>query len=216
MRKLNQTGSLLVPLIILSVFFLGAAGFGTWAFVSRQDYKNNSDEKAAAAAKSAAAAESRKKDAEFKETEKFPTKSFIGPDTYGSLRYDFPKTWNSYIATSNGGFIVNNYLSPDFIPDISSTALFALRVQISSTSYTTLLRAYDAGVRAGTITTASYSAPKVPTAKGVIVSGPIRGTVSGVLILLPIRDKTLIMWTEGTDYTKDFMNTVLPSVTFSP
>ncbi|MDB5182257.1 MAG: hypothetical protein JWO47_41 [Candidatus Saccharibacteria bacterium] len=216
MRKLNQTGSLLLPLVILSLFFLVAAGFGTWAFMSRQDYKNNSDAKAEVAAKKAVAAEDIKKDAAFRETEKFPTKSFTGPDTYGSLTYSFPKTWNSYIGTSNLNLIVNNYYNPDFIPDLSSTAQFALRVQISGTAYPTLLKAYDAVAKAGTSTVTAYRAPKVPSVLGSIITGQIHGTTPGTLVLLPIRDKTIIIWTEGSNYTSDFLNTVLPSITFSP
>ena len=50
MKTLDQRGAinaLLIPLILVIVFFLGAAGFGYWAFSERQDYKNNSDAKVA-------------------------------------------------------------------------------------------------------------------------------------------------------------------------
>ena len=48
----DQRGALnglLIPLILVVVLFLGAAGFGFWAFSSREDYKNNSDAKVAVA-----------------------------------------------------------------------------------------------------------------------------------------------------------------------
>lgn len=216
MRKLNQTGSLLLPLIILSVFFLGAAGFGVWAFTSRQDYKNNSDEKSAVAAKKAAAVEAVKKEADFTERVKKPVKTFTGPETYGALTYDYPKNWNAYITTTSSSFIINNFYNPDFVPDISSTTQYALRAQISGTAYPSLLRAYDGAAKAGTATVTAYRAPKVPNVLGSMITGQIRGTVSGTLVLLPIRDKTIILWTEGSANAADFTNIVLPSVSFAP
>lgn len=216
MRKLNQTGSLLVPFVIVLLLFLGAAGFGGWAFMSRQDYKNNSDEKAAVAAKKAAATEAAKKDAEFAIAEKSPVKSYTGPETYGTLRFDFPKTWNQYISKSSAGMPINSYFSPDFIPDIASAVQFALRVQISNSSYSSLLQGYAAAVKSGTVTVAAYRAPKLPGVLGSMITGAVSGKNQGVMVLLPLRDKTIVLWTEGSNYVGDFTNTVLPSVTYSP
>src|SRR5258708_3993872 len=82
----RQSGSinvLLVSLISAIVVLLGVAGFGTWAFSSRQDYKNHSDEKsvvaAAAAVKVAQASDAKK----YAEEAKNPLKAFIGPAQYG-------------------------------------------------------------------------------------------------------------------------------------
>jgi len=216
MRKLNQTGSLLLPLVIVIVLFVAAASFGGWAFMSRQDYKNNSDAKAAVAAKKATAAESVKKDAEFAIAEKSPVKSFTGPETYGSLTFNFPKTWNQYIATPSSSLQLNNYFSPNYIPDINSSALFALRVQISDTSYATMLKGFDGGAKSGSVSVSAFRAAKVPSVLGSMITGAIKGKTQGIMVLLPIRDKTIVFWTEGTDFRGDFTNTVLPSITFLP
>jgi len=216
MRKLNQSGSLLLPLVIFIVLFLGAAGFGGWAFMSRQDYKNNSDDKAAVAAKKAADAEAVKKEAEFAEELKKPVKSFTGPETYGSLSFNFPKSWNEYIGAPSNSLAVNNYFSPDYIPDIGSKALFALRVQISDSSYTSLVKTYEGAAKSGSAKVDVFIPAKVPSVKGTIITGAIKDKTQGVKVILPLRDKSIIFWTEGTDYTNDFMNTVLPSITYSP
>lgn len=66
MKTLTQRGAvnvLLLPLILVVLFFLGAVGFGYWAFAEREDYKNNSDQKVAIAV---AAAEKRTQAADAK------------------------------------------------------------------------------------------------------------------------------------------------------
>jgi hypothetical protein len=40
----------MISLVACVVLLLGSLGFGVWAFMSRQDYKNNSDQKAEKAA----------------------------------------------------------------------------------------------------------------------------------------------------------------------
>ena len=216
MRKLNQSGSLLLPLIIVIVLFLGAAGFGAWAFLGRQDYKNNSDQKSAVAAKKAAVVEAAKKDADFAEAIKSPVKSFVGPVTYGSLKFDFPKTWNQYVMNPTGAIPINLYFNPDLIPDLASGTEYSLRVQIVNVPYLSSLRAYDRQVKDGTVNISAYKVAKVPSVLGSIVNGYITKTTFGTLVLLPLRDKTIVFWTEDQNFKADFLNTVLPSINYDP
>ncbi|CAN5385472.1 hypothetical protein BH10PAT3_BH10PAT3_5120 [soil metagenome] len=216
-RQLNESGSLLVPFILVLVLLLGSLGFGAWAFMSRQDYKNNSDAKAAVAAKKAVDAEDIKKDAEFAEAEKSPTKSYLGSATYGSLAFQYPKTWSAYISESGRGAApIDGYFSPGVVPDFQSGVLWALRFNVINSPYATVLKTYDANAKTGKVTVAAYRAPKVSSALGSIITGEIRPKVEGQIVLLPLRDKTIMIWTEGKDYRNDFNGTVLASLTFSP
>jgi hypothetical protein len=219
MRKLNQAGSLLLPFIIVFVLLLSSVGFGAWAFTSRQDYKNNSDKKAAAAAAKATEAESVKKDAAFAETEKSPLKTYTGPSTYGSLTIQYPKTWSAYISenTSSGAQPVDGYFNPNFVPNVQSTGTnFALRIQVINSSYASVLKTFDSSVKAAKTSVSAYRAPKVTSILGSLVSGQVNGQKTGTMVLLPLRDKTIKVWTEGDDYKGDFMNTVLANLTFVP
>jgi len=217
MRKLNQTGSMLVPLVIAVVLLLGSLGFGMWAFLGRQDYKNNSDAKAKVAAAKAVRAEDVKKDAAFAEAEKSPLKTYTGPATYGSLTLLYPKTWSAYISEgSRSANVVDGYFSPNFVPDIQSSTSFALRIQVVSSDYATILKSFEATVKAGKTTVAAFRAPKVPGTLGSVVSGVLDSKKSGTMVLLPLRDKTIKVWTEGGDYLNDFNNTILPNLTFVP
>ncbi len=73
-------------------FVFASRWFGIWAFLERQDYKNNSDTKAEQASIIAVQNEGTRKDEEFIEREKNPYKTYQGPDDYGSLNIQYPKT----------------------------------------------------------------------------------------------------------------------------
>jgi hypothetical protein len=215
-KRLNEAGSLLLPFIIILLLFLGAAGFGVWAFVSRQDYKNNSDDKAAVAAKAAAAVEATKKDAEYAVKEKSPLKTFNGSSTYGNLTFQYSKNWSLYTINETIDRPLDSYFNPDAIPDIKSGKPYAFRIQVINVLYATYLKAYDSDVASGKVTLSPYRLPKVPSALGSTISGSqINGTI-GTFVLLPIRDKTLVVWTEGTKYLSDFTSIILPSISFTP
>lgn len=217
MRKLNQSGSLLLPLIITILLLLSSLGFGAWAFIERQDYKTNSDKKADIAAKKAVAEETVKKDAEFIEKEKSPLKTYAGPATYGSISFQYPKTWSAYITeTGKSGTIVDGYFSPNFVPDIQLGISFALRIQVTASDYATVLKSFDPAAKTGKVSVSAYRAPKVPGALGAVVTGALDPKKQGTMVILPLRDKTIKVWTEGSDFTGDFNNTILPSLTFIP
>jgi hypothetical protein len=48
------------------------------------------------------------------------------------------------------------------------------------------------------------------------LSGQIAQQQKGTMVILPLRDKTLEVWTESDAYLSDFKNYVLPNLTFSP
>ena len=221
MRKLDQKGSLLIPFILVLVLMLGATGFGIWAFIGRQDYKTNSDAKSAIAVKQALAVEDVKKDAAFAEAEKSPFKTYKGPETFGSIFFQYPKIWSAYISeVANNSTPINGYLNPDYVPDTTqSGASMALRVQVINTSYPLLLRGFDSAVQRGTVTVAPFKAAKVPNTLGSLVTGVVdtsRQNTTITMVMLPVRDKTIELWTEGPDHVDDFNKIILPSFSFVP
>ncbi len=186
--------------------------------MSRQDYKNNSDKKSAAAAASAVKTEDTKKDAEFAEKEKSPLKSYTAPTTYGSISFNYPKTWSAYISESaNDSQPIDGYFSPNFVPDLRSDKAFALRARLVNQGYETVMKQFDGNVSKGTISASAFRTDKVSSVLGTMLSGTVFSTkLQATAVILPVRDKTLEIWTEGTDFTGDFTGTVLPSLTFVP
>jgi hypothetical protein len=228
MRKLNQVGavnSLLLSLIVAVVLLVGALAFGGWAFSSRQDYKDNTDAKIAKAVEIAKQQESSRKDVEFKEKEKQPLRTYNGPDAYGGIALQYPKTWSGYVDdTGNGKAKVDAYYYPGTVPSTGDeNSVFALRVQVVAQSYESVAKRVDALQQAsqksgGSMTVEPYSLPQVPDVVGIKVTGGLLTgkDKQGTMVILPLRSQTLELWTEGTDYAADFNNNILPNFSFSP
>lgn len=212
----NQDGSvnpLLIPLILAVLFLLGTLGFGFWAFGERQDYKNNSDQKVAVAVADARADEAASKDKQYAEAAKLPNKKYTSPDQYGSVVVTYPKTWSLYNNTTNGEDL-DLYFNPDVVASVSGEGnTFALRVQVIDQPYDEVVGDYE---DAEGITIEPYALPKVPEVVGIKVSGQIEEEKQGVMIVIPVRDKTLKIFTEADTFRGDFDNTILPNLTFSP
>lgn len=216
----NERGELnilLVPVILLAVLFVGAASFAAWAYAGRQDYKNNSDKKVAAAVaanKKVVQAEDAKK---YAEEAKQPLKTYSGPDAYGSLQLSYPKTWSVYMATGSSSTPIDGYLNPDVVPSISDQAsTFALRVQVVQQSYATVLQSFSSSVKTGKATVSPYKLPKMQDVIGSRVDGQLTPKKQGSMVILPVRDKTLKIWTESSNFKADFDNNILANFTFSP
>jgi hypothetical protein len=56
----------------------------------------------------------------------------------------------------------------------------------------------------------------VPKIVGDYVKGQIQSDKQGEMVLLPLRDQTLAIWTESTAFENDFNNIILKNFTFSP
>jgi len=222
MKKLNQQGvvdSWLIAFILTAVLLVGALGFGMSMFSSRQDYKNNTDTKISAAVEDAEKKLSEKKEVEFAEKEKNPLRTYTGPTAYGSLTINYPKTWAAYIdesGKSSSSSPVDGYLNPAFVPGLQTNSNVALRFQVINSTYATNARSLEALVKSGKIRTTPFVAAKVPSAIGVRGEGEIMTGKTGALVLLPLRDKTLKIWTEASQFVPDFNDIILPTLTFVP
>jgi hypothetical protein len=219
--RVDQRGALnllVIPLIMLFLFFIGAIGFGFWAYSGKQDYKNNVDQKVAAAA---VVVQKNTQDVDAKqyaEEAKKPFDTYIGPAAFGNVTLKYPKTWSAYIIENpTGGTPVDGYLHPGFVPSISSnTNAFALRVQVTQQSYDSVLSQYSSLVDAKKLTVAPYSLPKVPSIVGSRVEGQLTSSKQGTMIILPLRNMTLKIWTESNAFKADLDNNILPNFTFQP
>jgi hypothetical protein len=210
---------LLIPVILLALFFIAAGSFAFWAYGSRANYKNNADQIVATAVaantKSVQATDAQ----QYAQESKNPLTVYTGPDSYGSVRVSYPKTWSAYVDTTNTSTPLDAYFHEGYTPSTDSQQTYNLRVQVNSQAYSQILTQYSGQIQTGQISAAPYSFPKVPNIVGTKLTGaivPNQPSGQGVLILIPLRSTTLEVWTESNDYLPDFNTYILPNLTFSP
>lgn len=222
MLKREQSGSVvtLVIIAVLAVGLVAASIFGLSAYSERQDTRKNLANLIAKAVADAEAAQAAKLKAQFDEEAKSPTKTYSGPSTYGSVSFSYPKTWSSYVDESSATQPVSGFFHPNQVPSLQSKTAFALRMELSSVSYSSELQKYSQQIKLGTLKATAFIPPKMTAAAnvqpGTRLDGALSTTQKGSMAIIKIRDKTLKIYTESADFTSDFNNIVLPSLTFTP
>lgn len=213
----GQLNVLLIPVILLVLMLVGAGAFAVWAYNGRQDYKNNVDTKVSTAVEANKQVVQAQDAKQYAEAAKQPLKTYVGPEAYGSVHISYPKTWSAYVDTTGGATGLNGYLYPDTVPSITSqSSVFALRVEVVQTAYNQVVSQFNGVLKQGKVTVTPYKLVKVPSVVGVRIDGQIATNKQGSMIVLPLRDKTLQIWTESTAFLNDFNNNILPNASFSP
>lgn len=218
-NKHDEVGSAmsLVLIATLSVLFVGASVFAIWAFMGQQDYKANVEQKVQVAVLANTKQVQATDAATYAEEAKKPLKAYNGPEAYGSVSIQYPKTWSSYLVTNNTATPINFYAHPDIVPGVGSqTSSYALRVEVVAQSYSAVLKTYDGSLKQGKVTVTPYALPKNPSNIGSRVEGQLDQSIQGKLVILPLRDKTLKIWTESSSFYTDFEQTILPNASFVP
>ncbi len=216
MLKSNERGNvdpLLLPFIVVMLLALGFGVFSVWAFSSYNDQKSNVDAIVAVEVVNAEKAQEQALRAEFNEEQKNPNKTYTSPSALGSVKIVYPKSWSAYVQAQETGTVkFEGYFHPDYVPSTDSKVLYATRVSLSRSDYTKELASYQKSVEKGDL---SAKAITISGAQGTRLDGLIERDVTGAVVLLPLRDKTLIISTESTDYMADF-NKIISKLTYSP
>ena len=213
----------LLTIIILSTLLVGALVFGVWAFVERLDYKDNSDQKAAAAVQKALEEQKVSLKAEYDEEAKNPYEIYSGPSSAGSLTVTYPRQWSAYVTEdAQAATPIVGYMHKGYVPKTQGldAVAFALRFEVVSETYAQVAQGFDSVIKQGDAQATAYTLPKVSGSIGLKISGgivPGNPAISGTMVIMPIRDKTLKIWTESNSaFGTDFENIILANLTFVP
>lgn len=131
----------------------------------------------------------------------------------------YPKTWSVYVNNVSSNEPVDGYGYPGQVPGNSggsNPTAYALRFQINGSSYSQVLQQFQSQLQQKTITITPFSPKNVPKVSGVRIDGAIEQNIQGSMILLPLRNMTLEIWTEAPQFEADFNNNILPNFSFSP
>lgn len=151
-----------------------------------------------------------KMEEEFIEREKNPYRDFMGPEDYGSLSFQYPRTWSVYIASDavNGGDFAA-YLNPTQVEPVSLDSINALRVTIRNSPFDTVARAYENYVTNGKL---SFSTRNVGGVLANLYTGTLPNNLQGAVVIFKLRDKTVVLQTDAEIFLQEFY-TLLDTVT---
>lgn len=201
-RENGFTNVWLIVSIGLIVLSLCLGGFSAWAYINYSNQKTDVDSKISTAVAAAKKVQADSDEAKFTEREKEPNREFVGPDDYGRVTFNYPKTWSVYVSNdvSDGG-TYQAYLNPISVPSISVTKQFALRVEIKQQDYDKAISNFGAQVKSGDLKSSSVTVNGVT---GVRFTGKFSSDIRGAVVIFKIRDKTLTISTDANTFLTDF------------
>lgn len=204
---------------LLLILFIGAGSVAIWAYEKYQTASTNVNAQIDKASLAAAKKQSDADESKFAEREKQPNRQFVGPDNYGRVTFNYPKTWSAYVSSdvSNNGGTYSAYLNPGVVPPIDATSAsglpqqFALRVTIDQSTYSAELQNYQAQIQNGQMTSSSFSANGHT---GTRFDGTFDDGIRGSAVVFQIRDKVLTVRTDANTFDSDF-NNVIKTINFN-
>lgn len=217
MEPKKDAAGLVKTIVIIFLALVSAAFIGLFIWMMSQYHEAQSDldDKIAVAVAEANYEQAKKDEADFAEREKEPNRSFSGPDDYGGLSFKYPKTWSLYVAedASNGGNYVA-YFNPIQIDPLARESINALNLTIRNQSFESVVDSYKREVEgkepAMTVETITVNGA---TANRYV--GKIPGTEhNGIVVVIKIRDKTVILQTDSMLFESDF-NALVDTVGFN-
>jgi len=204
-RRLGEKGAantwLIVGIIFISTTVLVAGGL-IWALVNYFDQKDNVDTKVSTAVSAAVKTQADKDAAQFEAEDKKPNRQFVGPEDFGELRFDYPKTWSVYINKSAlAGGSYEAYLNPVSVPTINDATQYALRVSIQTIDYDKVIAQYTALVKKGDL---KSTVVKIADQDGTRLDGSFNKNIRGSAVILKVRDKTIVLRSDAETFKTDF------------
>lgn len=204
-----------IAIVLLSLLLAGVIVLSVWLYTQYSDYKNNFDSKLELGVSEAVKVQAEEDEAKYIELEKQPNRQFVGPEDYGRVTFDYPKTWSVYEATdvSDGDGTYEAYLNPVVVPPISvQDQKFAIRVTIEEDNIDNVLAGYDRLVEDGEMKTSSFSTNGLT---GTRLDGSFSDTIRGSAVVLKIRDKTLTVRTDADQAFKTDFEALIKTIDFN-
>ncbi len=214
-KQNNAAGSIkswMIATISLIIALVIAVSLAAWFYMNYVEQKTDVDSKIDQAVATAKKVQADEDEAKFLEREKEPKRQFVGPDDYGRVSFNYPKTWSVFVNkdASNGG-TYEAYLNPVTVPPVSSTQQFAIRVIIEEKDYDKAIAGYDALVKKGDLKSSSVKADGV---NGTRLDGSFSKDIRGSAVIFKIRDKTLTIRTDANTFNNDF-NDLITTIKFN-
>lgn len=211
-RRSNPVKKWLIMTFVFIFTTLAVGGVAVWAYMNYLDQKNNVDSKVSVAVAEAVKESEDKAAAEYLEKEKQPNRQFVGPDDYGRLAFDYPKTWSVYEgkdAAAGGSY--EAYFNPGVVPVVSTKQQYALHVTIEEKDYDKVVDTYKTQVGKGELKSSSVT---LNEQNGVRLDGSFTKDIRGFAVIFKIRDKTVTVRSDAETFRQDF-DALIKTITFN-
>ena len=188
--------------IVLGATTLVALGLGGWALYTYMQEKAAIDTTVASAEAEVRRDVVAEYEDKFLEFQKLPNATFVGPDDYGRLTFEYPRFWSVYVAKDavRGGDY-EAYLNPGSVPPVSDAAQLGLRVLIEDESFERVISTYQRLVEDGDLTTKTVSINDETSTR---FDGNFSDDIRGSAVVFRIRDKTVTIRTDAQTFRADF------------
>ena len=153
-----------------------------------------------------------KLEAQFEEKEKYPLKTFTGPSDFGSLTFEYPKTWSLYVPDdASRAQDYHAYFNPVQVNVVNDRTVMALRVSILNSMTDEVKKRFVGRIEDGKL---KVTQQVVNNANVDIYTGELDSELQGIFAVFKIRDKTAIIQTDAMIFENDFY-TILKSIKFN-
>lgn len=203
---------LIVTVVIFILATLTFLALFIWKNHQYQEASTNLKGKIDTAVANAIHENSEKLEADFEKREKYPKKRFAGPVDYGSLSFEYPKTWSLYVhkdASHGGDF--EAYLNKDQVATVSPETINSLRVYIKNRPFEVVAKEYEQKIKQKKIT---LSVENINNETANIYTGEVSNKIIGKSAVFRLRDKTVIIQTDANLFINDFQE-ILKTVVFN-
>ena len=213
----GEINVLAVMVVFLLLATLALGGLTIYYLNQFNKAQSTVEEQVAQAVADAKVEQTKLDEAAFAQRQKEPYRTYNAPSVFGDLAIAFPKNWNLYAEENQSDKTqLNLYFHPDIVKAASGSSdagvAYALRVNLEQTLYVELVEDLQDGVSKGELVAEPI---RVADIDGTKYTGLVSEGKQGVLVMLPVRDKTLRVWTEAVEYTADF-NNVIAQIKISP
>lgn len=191
-----------IVVIVLTVVLAIVGSLAIWAFVEYNNARTDVDGQISLAVSEAEKAQAEEDEKKFAEREKEPNREFVGPDDFGRVTFDYPKTWSVYVADNGArSGTYEAYLNPITVPTVSKSQRFALRVTIESEDTDAVLEDYEKLIESGDLSSENFTANGF---EGTRLDGNFDKNIRGSAVIFKVRDKALTIRTDADTFKPDF------------
>ena len=209
----QEKKSSVVEIVILVIVCLIAAGAIVVAvifFMKWNELKVNHDADIESAKAAVIAEQEEITNKKIAEAAKEPNREWTGPADYGSISFQYPKTWSVYVNKDGSkGSDYEVYFNPISMTAVgSSDSRYALRFTIKDRQYADVTKPYLSKVKSNKMTSQTFSADS-ESISGMRFEGELASNMRGTVVIFKVNDKTVILQTDSDANIEDFEKLLL-------